>query len=803
MKQGNGSEILGANNPRSAEIGIIHVSPTDDRQSVLAAILTQERLGRKQVAVVLPEQNKAFRHPIDFEGLKNKRRELQAQIIFVAPGGPGPADFARQRRFPVYSSLENYAKSLQDDAVAVQDQGSKSPRPGWLFGRKQKQATSDVASLSSAPAQPSPVVLQPFDAGAAPDAGTEPAEVSPAPMSTASFGDDTLSLNHDEMVMPASQSNEALTPFADEEDDLDLPPPPIIPVPVVEPDPGTATQPAANNADLVSAGSGIEPNIIELSPRRTGNTGKMPIPAAQPDPQPINLSAKPRNSGKMAAVGTAATAAAAAGAFSAKKASSAAVIDASQDAVVMAQTARGGSPIPPRSGTGRPGGPGGPGGLARGNMGRNWLIGAGLLLLTLLLVFGGIAYAAPGMLSHFSNIVPAGPLSSTATVTIVPATKTLKNTYVITAVTGKPDASQRQVQARILSANLSQSQTVTATGRKQTPGARATGSLTFYNGSTSSFTVAAGTLFTARGGVQVVNDVAASIPAANPPNFGTVTVPAHAVNVGSAGNIPAYAISGTCCAPGNYITVKNLSAFSGGQDPQNYTFLQQSDIDAVATPLQQRLTASAQANIKGQQRAGEQFVNAKNPISCNSTVTANPPVGSKTASATMTVQVSCSGEVYDQQAAETMAADLYKSDSTINPGPGFVLSGNVSTNLTQANVVDNKGTVSLLVTVQGTWVYQTSQIVAQEKSWAQQIAGKSKQQATAFLQSQPGVGQMNIQYSSNTLPTDPTQITFVVQNVPISTSPTPGGSGPSPVPGTPSSGTPTPTPTSQNGLGSK
>jgi hypothetical protein len=55
MRQGNGSEILGANDPRSANIGIIYVAPTDDRESVLAAILTQERLGRKQVAVVLPE----------------------------------------------------------------------------------------------------------------------------------------------------------------------------------------------------------------------------------------------------------------------------------------------------------------------------------------------------------------------------------------------------------------------------------------------------------------------------------------------------------------------------------------------------------------------------------------------------------------------------------------------------------------------------------------------------------------------------------------------------------------------------
>src|SRR5215469_18787681 len=108
MKQGDGSDLPGVDSPRNADIGIIYVAPNDDRQSVLAAIFTQEKLGRKQVAIVLPDQNKAFQRPTDFEGLKSMRRDLRTQLIFIAPSGPGPAEFARQRRFPVYSSLENY-----------------------------------------------------------------------------------------------------------------------------------------------------------------------------------------------------------------------------------------------------------------------------------------------------------------------------------------------------------------------------------------------------------------------------------------------------------------------------------------------------------------------------------------------------------------------------------------------------------------------------------------------------------------------------------------------------------------------
>ena len=789
MRQGNGSEILGANDPRSANIGIIYVAPMDDRESVLAAILTQERLGRKEVAVVLPEQNRAFQHPVDFDGLKNMRRKMQAQIVFVAPAGPGPAEFARQRRFPVYSSLEYFANSLREDDA--QNQVGKNGKSGGLFGRRQKPAVIVLpVPAQSAPVRPlSKTVLDPLDDEIVPVSDE-------ALYSSAGAGNamDSPPLNHDAMVMPAAVDSGTLVDADGEEDDLDVPLPPIIPLFVPGVDAVAASNAAAqsngagvgHDAGLANAGSSAGPNIIELSPRRTGNTGKMTaIPSAQPDPQPINLSTKPRsNTGKMAAIGAAGVVGAAGAAGMGA--------GPGMTTMAMAQTARGsgGSGVPPRSGTGGSGSSGGP---ARRNAVPRWLIAAALVILTLLLVFGGIAYAAPSVFKNFTNIVPGVSLSSSATVTITPTSKNIKNTYVITAVTGTPSASQRQVQARILTYTTpSQSKTVNATGIKKTPGARASGTLTFFNGSTSAFTVAAGTLFVTGSGVQLVNDVQANIPAANPPNEGSVTVSAHAVNVGSSGNIPALAINATCCATGNFILVKNLNAFTGGQDPQNYTFVQQSDIDGAANPLEQQLMTTALNNVKGQKRTGELYINASNPVQCTPNVSANHQAGDKASSVTVTVTATCSGEVYNQQAAETMAAGLYKSDSTINPGPGFALTGNVTTNLTQATVLDSRGTVSLLVQAQGTWVYQITS--TQEKAGAQQIKGKSTHDAQTFLLGQTGVSHVAIQLSSgNTLPTDPNQIKFVIQNVPTgSGSPTPVSS---PIPGsTPSSGTPTPVP---------
>ncbi|HYX50721.1 MAG TPA: hypothetical protein VE843_13310, partial [Ktedonobacteraceae bacterium] len=141
MRQGDGTDLLGPSDPRSASIGVIYVAQDDDRQSVLTAILTQDKLGFKQVIVVLPDQNRAFQRPVDFEGLKNMRRGLKAEIVFIAPSGPGPAEYARQRRFPVYSSLEAFSQSIWLATVASgTTRGSSAKRGLFGLGRKQEIA---------------------------------------------------------------------------------------------------------------------------------------------------------------------------------------------------------------------------------------------------------------------------------------------------------------------------------------------------------------------------------------------------------------------------------------------------------------------------------------------------------------------------------------------------------------------------------------------------------------------------------------------------------------------------------------
>jgi len=780
MRQGDGSDLPGVNGPRKADIGIIYVAPSDDRQSVLTAIHTQDKLGRKQVVIVLPEENKAFQRPTDFEGLKSMRRDLKAQLVFIASSGPGPAEFARQRRFPVYSSLESFARSLQD--FNRPNGGSKK---GWSLPWQKSAAISPAASGKAEAIQPLPNIaaVSSNQAGSEGD-DTTVHQGTPGmnPVLAGAAGAAAV------LGMEALASHGNNPPTSADPNDWDRLPPPNTAGPasdnVLSEDTPTQANTAAPSFSSADAENRPEPKIIELAGQRGRSTGKMSLPAITPvaavqpqiPPAPASTTTRQRNSGKMAAVGAASTAAGVA---------------------TMGRTARGGIVVPPTRGTPIGTGGSGPGGPPRRPGWRWWLAIGGLIVLTMS-VGGLIAAANPAVLGSLKNLVPG--IIPSATVTITPASSDLTNTYEIFGVTGTPDPSQRQVQARQLSSTSpTQSKTVNATGVGHTQPTVATGKLTFYNALTFSQTVANRTVFTLSNGIQIINTQLAIIPAAHPPTEGLVTVNAQAVQPGSAGNINALTINQSCCVSG--VTVQNTAPFTGGQDPQNFTVVSQSDIDGAAKPLENTLTPEAQKSVKGQIHPNEQLVNS---LQCTPNVTSDHNAGDRATNVTVTVKVTCSGEVYDQQAAQLIASNLLKQQAAKTPGPGYALVGDLTTKVTQVMVTDpKKGTLLLQVKAEGIWVFQFS--AAQKQALANLIAGKSKQNALALLVKQPGVAKADIVLSGgdgNTLPADPTQITIVVQSVPGlpgSATPTTGQGSPGVPTNTPVS--PTPSPTSSVGKG--
>ena len=656
MRQVDGTELLGGSDLRSTSIGIIYVSPEDDRQSVLAAILIQDKLGRDQVVVVLPEQNRAFQRTVDFEGLKNMRRGLQAQIIFVAPSGPGPAEFARQRRFPVYSSLEDYAEALRGESST-----QETMKWRWLFGRREK-------SQKAGPDTPIPLSSDTTE-----DEQTQPIHSDQMPLS------EQILTESDSEASDQSDQHESPDAVEDTQGEQEI----------------SVVAPTTQENDLIPAQVDEEPQ-----------PGTPPDIDVDPDSGLITLH-QPQS-----------------------EASSNLPAPIAPSSIVPAY------PVWHR-----------PFSSSRSSMRWPWLIASPVLLL--LLVGGYIA----------SRIFFGPPLSATVTITL--ASKDLKNSYTVSAVIGTPDPSQRQVQARLLfSTTPAQSITVNAKGAASIPATQATGILIFYNSATYTQLVPMDTVFVGTDGVEVVNDENADIPAARPPVEGFVTVTAHAVKPGAAGNISLFDINGPCCMSG--ITVRNVTAFSGGQDAQSYTYVQQSDIDGAANALETSLMQNARTSLQKQMHPGEQLAGSPQ---CLPNITSDYFASARVANVTVNVTLGCLGEVYDYQGAVLMTEGLLKGKASNSLGAGYSLVGNVLTTVTQATIGKNE-MVSLLVKAEGVWVYQFSD--AQKKTLAKLITGKSLKEAKALLQKKPGVGKATIQLSQSSgdvLPMNPGQITIVIQSV--------------------------------------
>jgi len=170
-------------------------------------------------------------------------------------------------------------------------------------------------------------------------------------------------------------------------------------------------------------------------------------------------------------------------------------------------------------------------------------------------------------------------LTPTVTVTITPVVKIVSTTATITIGTESAD-----IHGRVLAPlTLSQEQTVTASGHGHQNAAQATGSLIYFNGSFSSQTIDAGTVYTGADGVQVVTDQTVTIAAAtpgNPPQFGEASVTAHARLAGASGNIQ----SGDISITGNTLQVRNTQ-FANGVNARDFTIVSKADIQGVVSTL--------------------------------------------------------------------------------------------------------------------------------------------------------------------------------------------------------------------------
>lgn len=263
---------------------------------------------------------------------------------------------------------------------------------------------------------------------------------------------------------------------------------------------------------------------------------------------------------------------------------------------------------------------------------------------------------------------------------------------------------------------LTRSATSATSGTGHQAARVATGTLTFYNGQSQSISVPSGSVFTGRDGETIATTQDAVIPAADsstsPPTYGSTTVYAHAVRPGANGNIAAFDMSGSCCAPS--VIVKNLAPFHNGQDARTFRAVAQQDVQTLIQTVSDHLTQAFPSAFPLQ--PGEAAI----PTHCTTKATTTHQVGAEAQTVTLTIAKTCSAVAYNQSELTRAAATAF---TKTRPGATYHIVGNIQTTV--------KSVSPLTVTLSGTWAYTFSQ--SYQDYLAEHIQGDNPEKARVYL----------------------------------------------------------------------
>ncbi len=347
---------------------------------------------------------------------------------------------------------------------------------------------------------------------------------------------------------------------------------------------------------------------------------------------------------------------------------------------------------------------------------KKWQVGVVLAILVALVVGSG---------SFLYTIIPA----ATATVTITPVKKEFTQMYDLTVVAGS-STDPLTVQGRQLSATSQPHvSTVTATGQGVHEATLATGfivlsqiQLTTTGAVTNSLAISS---ISDANGITITTDQEVPIS-----DGATVTIPAHATTAGSVGNIRAYdmdrqiqivdALTNAVIGTG-FIT--NPIAFTGGSAAIQYTFVQQSDIDAVTKNVTDQFTPDTQKNVQSQIQGNE--LPLQN-IQYTSNTSSNHNANDEVNNVTVTVSITCSILVYTEQAIDDTAISVYQNQGSVQFGSDYGIVGVMRTSkpfLSHDNV--------FTVGVDAIWSFQYTPSHLQEIK--RLIAGETSRDALQLL----------------------------------------------------------------------
>jgi serine/threonine protein kinase len=361
------------------------------------------------------------------------------------------------------------------------------------------------------------------------------------------------------------------------------------------------------------------------------------------------------------------------------------------------------------------------------------------------------------------SLLPAGfPLlgpPSVATIDLTVKSTTVHDTFLLTAslqASGE-DSNARVIPDRRATGRASDNRTVATSGLQENGGTRASGALLFDNSSHSAVRFSTGFPFTASNGIQVRLATTIVVPARINGLDGTTTAPAHAVAVGQNGNIPPGELNTLCCGG---VMVSNPAAFSGGSDTGVVHLVAQNDLDGVANELTPRLRQRAVQAVNGHLHPGEVQAGT---LRFTTRVTSSPPTGSPANQVIVTVTVSVNALVYNTRTASDLTRQILDKEASQALGSSYQLSGPLSVTTPTVEQQGSDGQLYLSISASGLWAYTVS--VHTEEQWRQAIKGASLTLAQNYLSTRPGIQAAHIQlpFGSDHLPTDATQIVFVLQ----------------------------------------
>jgi serine/threonine protein kinase len=382
-------------------------------------------------------------------------------------------------------------------------------------------------------------------------------------------------------------------------------------------------------------------------------------------------------------------------------------------------------------------------------------------LVPLLLLFLLVMPRVSGF-SFFPTGFPVFGTASYATISITVQSKTLQDTYLLTASPqiNQPNSATRVIPDRLVSSFATASRTIATTGIKSIPGTQASGQVVFDNGSHSAFAVPQGTVFTSNTGVEIKLVQSVVVPPRSDGQDGSVSALAVAVFAGVTGNIAPDALSTTCCKP--QVSVSNPESFTGGVDPRVVKIVAQADLDGVRNALFVQLQRQVLQQLQKQFATNE--VETAQPVYVTRVSSDNAP-GTQVDLVKVEVSVRATTYVYDIATTRQVAAQLLQKQATLQLNSTYLLKG--AAVIANPVVVQqgSNGIVYLSISAQGLWIHALSP--QQISQWKESIKGATPTLAKTYLVSQPGVASVVIQlpFGADHLPASVDQMKFVLVNM--------------------------------------